>query len=207
MQGLMEKIKLPESKLAFEIGNGSLGKSTYSSEMEYADKSVMDNFNKVYANREEIQTVVKTVQGSVDEIDESAAKEGGEATQQGNKQAIFQSGRNVEAEKLSKLNIHKNNTVFRPSEDDINSAAFNVIVGDAKYIKSGVLKGTIFDSVDGANIEIKSGKSVLSSSYQIRLQLYRSVTTNTQYILRTSSPVTQELQDIITRWGGKVEGL
>jgi hypothetical protein len=56
---------------------------------------------------------------------------------------------------------------FTPTADQINSAAFKVIVGDAKYTASGTPVSTIFDgSTAGGLAEIKSGSSVLNSTYQ-----------------------------------------
>jgi hypothetical protein len=95
--------------------------------------------------------------------------------------------------------------VWRPTAEDVDSAAFKVIVGDAKYTRGGLLKGTIFDSTTGGYTEIKAGSSPLVSSYQLRLQVLRSLQTNTPYTIRTSRPVNPEFEGWLTRWGAAVE--
>lgn len=82
----------------------------------------------------------------------------------------IRAGQVHEAERLSSLGTTKNTVVWRPSQADIDSAAFKVIVGDAKYTTSGLPKGTIIDATEGGLLEIKGGSSSLSSTYQLRLQ-------------------------------------
>lgn len=80
-----------------------------------------------------------------------------------------------EATWLAKNGLTKNNKVWRPAAAEIDSAPFRAIVGDAKYTAGGKPVGTIFDVTKGGFTEYKSGSSVLDSSYQLRLQTYRSV--------------------------------
>jgi RHS repeat-associated protein len=116
-------------------------------------------------------------------------------------------GRAVEAQQMAQLQLAKNNDVWRPTDADIDSAAFKVIVGDAKYTAGGLRKGTIFDSTTGGYTEIKAGSSPLVSSYQLRLQVFRSLQTSTPYTIRTSRPVNPEFEDWLTRWGAAVAPL
>jgi filamentous hemagglutinin len=67
-------------------------------------------------------------------------------------------GQAAEARQLGLLNLAGNNTVFRPTADQINSAAFNVIVGEARYTPSGLPVGTAFDSLTAGFSEIKTGQ-------------------------------------------------
>jgi len=107
---------------------------------------------------------------------------------------------------LESLGEVKNTDVWRPSDVDINSAAFKVIVGQAKYTGSGQPVGTIVDIAEtGGAIEIKGGSSPLDSSYQIRLQTYRATMTNTSLTIRTPRPVNPTFLSWLDRWGVKVE--
>jgi hypothetical protein len=114
-------------------------------------------------------------------------------------------GRTVEAQQLTQLQLARNTDVWRPTAEDVESAAFKVIVGDPKYTRSGSLRGTIFDSMTGGYTEIKAGSSPLMSSYQLRLQVFRSLQTNTPYTIRTSRPVNPEFDEWLARWGATVE--
>ena len=104
-----------------------------------------------------------------------------------------------------------NNTVFRPTEEQVNSIEFHEIVGEAEYTAGGKIKGTIVDmhgEPNGKpNVEIKSGKSLLSSSYQLRLQVYQSTVEKIPYVLRTSRPVSSPLRELIEKNGGIIESM
>ena len=104
-----------------------------------------------------------------------------------------------------------NNTVFRPTEEQVNSIEFHEIVGEAEYTAGGKIKGTIVDmhgEPNGKpNVEIKSGKSLLSSSYQLRLQVYQSTVEKIPYVLRTSRPVSSPLTELIEKNGGIIESM
>jgi hypothetical protein len=63
-----------------------------------------------------------------------------------------------------------------------------------------------FDATDAGFLEIKTGKSVLNSSYQMRLQNYRSLMENTPYTIQTSRPINQ-FKAWLDFWGVTVEGL
>src|SRR5206468_1590548 len=81
--------------------------------------------------------------------------------------------------------VGKDNVVWRPTEKDINSVAFNVIVGKPKYTPGGLPKGVIYDSATNGPLEIKSGASMLDSSYQLRLMTYRALRDVQQLTIRT----------------------
>ena len=115
-------------------------------------------------------------------------------------------GQDFEAAQLNSLSLEKNTIVFRPTLAETESAAFKVIVGDAKYTRGGLLKGTIFDSVDGGLLEIKGGASELTSSYQLRLQTYYSLKNGMPFTIRTARPVNPEFRAWLQRWGVNVEG-
>lgn len=95
---------------------------------------------------------------------------------------------------------------FTPTADQINSAAFKVIVGDAKYTASGTPVSTIFDgSTAGGLAEIKSGSSVLNSTYQLRLQTYGALVNDQPLTIFTSRAVNPTFSDWLTRWGVSVK--
>jgi RHS repeat-associated protein len=97
---------------------------------------------------------------------------------------------------------------FTPTADQINSAAFNVIVGDAKYTKSGAPVSTIFDgSTSTGLMEIKSGSSVLNSTYQLRLQTYAALVNNQPLTIYTSRAVNTQFSAWLGRWGVSVKPL
>jgi hypothetical protein len=81
-----------------------------------------------------------------------------------------------------------------------------VIVGDAKYTQTGLLRGTVPDSTQGGLLEIKSGTSVLDSSYQMRLQVYRSLKEGVSHTIDTTRPVNPTFQAWLERWGVTVNG-
>ena len=98
--------------------------------------------------------------------------------------------------------------VFTPTAEQIESAAFKLIVGDAKYTASGAPISTIFDGATGAGLaEIKSGSSMLNSSYQLRLQTYGSLISEQPFTIYTSRPVNAKFGDWLTRWGVSVKPL
>ena len=106
-----------------------------------------------------------------------------------------------EAAWLAEIGAPKNTALWRPSAADIDSAAFNVIVGPTKYTAGGKPVGTIFDVTKGGFKEFKSGSSMLDSSYQLRLQTYRSLKTDTPFSIVTTRPVNPTFQQWLDRWG------
>ncbi len=118
----------------------------------------------------------------------------------------MQQGVAFEAQQLAQLGLPKNNTVWRPTLSQTESAAFKVVVGEAKYTQGGLLKGTTIDATQGGFLEIKGGSSVLDSTYQLRLQTYRSLIENKPFTIQTTRPVNQTFSDWLQRWGVKVEG-
>ena len=70
--------------------------------------------------------------------------------------AALVSGRAFEAQKLQELGLAKNvGAAWRPSTEQMNSAAFRVIVGEPKFTGAGLPQGVIPDSV---GLEIKSDR-------------------------------------------------
>src|SRR5262249_52455903 len=66
----------------------------------------------------------------------------------------LKAGVNFEAQQLAEIGLSKNTTVWRPSLEQTESAAFKVIVGKPKYTSSGSLRGTTLDSTDAGFVEI-----------------------------------------------------
>jgi len=118
--------------------------------------------------------------------------------------SALEAGAAHETERLAQLGIPKNNVVWRPGQADFDSAAFKVIVGDPKFTPGGLAKGTIFDGTLGGNLELKGGSSMLDSSYQLRLQTYRSLTTDTPLTIETTRPINPAFQSWLDRWGVSV---
>jgi RHS repeat-associated protein len=97
---------------------------------------------------------------------------------------------------------------FTPTAEQVDSAAFKVIVGDARYTASGAPVGTIFDGSTAAGLaEIKSGSSVLSSSYQLRLQTFGALVNNQPLTIFTSRPINSTFYNWLIRWGVSVTPL
>ena len=94
---------------------------------------------------------------------------------------------------------------WRPTPQQMNSAAFRVIVGPPKFTPGGLPKGTVLDGTTGDLLEIKGGESVLDSSYQLRLQTYRSLIESRQLIIETTRPVNPVFQSWLQRWGVRVQ--
>ncbi|AEF99541.1 RHS repeat-associated core domain-containing protein [Methylomonas methanica] len=119
----------------------------------------------------------------------------------------MRSGQIAEAEQLAALNS-SGKVSFTPTATQIDSAAFKIIVGEAKYTAAGTPVGTIYDgSIASGLAEIKNGASTLNSSYQLRLQTYGSLVNNTPYSIYTSRPVNQTFQEWLTNWGVSVKPL
>lgn len=98
--------------------------------------------------------------------------------------------------------------VFTPTQAQIDSAAFQTIVGRAKYRAQGTPVSTIYDASIGAGVgEIKTGSSALGSSYQLRLQTYGALVNDTPLTIYTSRPVNPTFNDWLTRWGVGVQPL
>ncbi len=104
-------------------------------------------------------------------------------------------GQAWEAQRLATLGLSKNTGVWRPTLQQTESAAFRVIVGEPKFIRSGLPRGTILDASQGGLLELKGGTSVLDSSYQLRLQTYRSLMENRPLTIETTRPVNPNFGD------------
>jgi len=109
-----------------------------------------------------------------------------------------------EAQQLAANNLAKETHVWRPTPAQADSAAFQVIVGRPKYTRGGELRGTILDSTDGGFFEIKGGRSTLNSSYQLRLQAYRSLTEAVPYTIITLRSINPRFAAWLERWGVRI---
>ncbi|WP_429192026.1 hypothetical protein [Fusobacterium sp. PH5-44] len=112
-----------------------------------------------------------------------------------------------EKEALLNRNLPKNTEVWRPTEADVNSQLFKDIVGEAKFTKTGLYKGTIFDSTRNGFLEIKAGTSALNSTYQLRLQTYRAVSTKTPYTISTNRTPNPTFLSFLNKWDVNMEKL
>jgi hypothetical protein len=112
-------------------------------------------------------------------------------------------GQAVEKTQLETLGASKNTQAWRPSQADMDSAAFKVVVGAPKFTPRGKPVGVIVDSV---GLEIKAGRSALGSTYQLRLMTYRSLVVGEPLTIRTSRPVMPAFRDWLSRWGVSVTG-
>ena len=118
----------------------------------------------------------------------------------------LEQGRQSQNTALAALGLSENQTTFTPTPEQIQSAAFQVIVGTPKYTPGGQPVGTKFDSTDnGVYLEHKAGTSMLDSSYQQRLQTYFSVVNNVPYVVQTTRPVNSDFADYLKRWGATIQ--
>jgi RHS repeat-associated protein len=98
--------------------------------------------------------------------------------------------------------------IFTPTAEQIDSAAFKVIVADAKYTSTGAPISTIYDGSTASGLaEIKSGSSVLNSTYQLRLQTYGALINDQKLTIFTSRPVNSQFSAWLSRWGVSVKPL
>jgi hypothetical protein len=116
----------------------------------------------------------------------------------------LRAGQLYETEFLAARSLDKNTLVFRPEAWETETAAFKAVVGEARYTSGGQLRGTIFDVTTNGLQEIKSGSSMLNSTYQLRLQTYYSVTRGESFTLQTTRPVNPTLQNTLDFWGVNV---
>ena len=115
-------------------------------------------------------------------------------------------GRAWEEAELAALGKARNTDVWRPTTADMDSAAFKVIVGPPKFTATGKPVGTAVDIAEtSGSIELKGGSKPLESSYQLRLQTYRALTTDTPLVLRTTRSPNPTFADWLQRWGVTVE--
>ena len=121
--------------------------------------------------------------------------------------ASLASGQAAEARALEALHLSKNTEVWRPSSEQIASAEFRQIVGQPLFTARGLPRGTVVDSEAAGLAEIKSGRSILDSTYQLRLQTYRSVIEQQPLSLYTDRPVDIEFGHWLNPWGVKIESI
>lgn len=105
---------------------------------------------------------------------------------------VFTQGKAAEEKILKLLQLDKNKELWRPNDEQIESNKFKEIVGAIKYTKRGLYKGTVLDSTECGYTEIKSGKSPLRASYQLRLQTYKSVIDERPFTIYTDRPANKE---------------
>ena len=110
----------------------------------------------------------------------------------------LQAGVRAEAKVLAARGVPKKTKVWRPTQEQMDSAAFRVVVGKPKFTPGGKPVGT---AVDSPGLEIKAGSSSLSSSYQLRMLTYRSLVENEPLTIATSRPSFPTLR--ITYTGGE----
>ena len=121
--------------------------------------------------------------------------------------ARLASGQEAEARALEALGLPKNTEVWRPSPVQIESDEFRRIVGRPCFTARGLPRGTIVDSAGVGLAEIKSGTSVLNSTYQLRLQTYRSVVEEQPLSIYTERPVDIQFGQWLGPWGVKIESI
>lgn len=115
------------------------------------------------------------------------------------------SGQAAEAQALDALRISKNTDVWRPSPQQVKSPAFSQIVGPPQFTARGLVRGTVVDSSEEGLAEIKSGSSVLNSTYQLRLQTFRSVIEEQPLKIYTNRPIDIQFGHWLSPWGVKIE--
>ncbi len=121
--------------------------------------------------------------------------------------AILASGLTEESRTLDALGRNKNKAVWRPTPEQIDSEPFRRIVGPPRYTDRGYARGTVVDSADRGFAEIKSGRSRLGPSYQLRLQAFRAVVEDQPLHIYTNRPVAEEFSRWLGPLGVKVEPL
>ncbi len=117
------------------------------------------------------------------------------------------SGQAAEAAALGALGLAKNTAIWRPTDEQVRSPDFRRIVGHPAYTPTGLTRGTVLDSVDPVLAEIKSGASPLDSTYQLRLQTYRSVVEKQPLTLYTSRPLAERFGRWLGPHGVRVQPL
>ena len=117
------------------------------------------------------------------------------------------SGQAAEARVLDALHVSKNTAVWRPSPAQVGSAVFRSIVGDPRYTARGLARGTVLDSTEEGLAEIKSGRSALDSTYQLRLQTYRSMIERQPLTIYTNRPIPSPFRQWLDPKGVKVKPL
>jgi hypothetical protein len=117
------------------------------------------------------------------------------------------SGQAAEARVLDALHFPKNTAVWRPSPDQVRSAVFRDIVGAPRYTATGLARGTVIDSTVDGLAEIKSGRSELDSTYQLRLQTYRSLIERRPLTIYTNRPIPSLFRDWLDPKGVRLKPL
>jgi hypothetical protein len=117
------------------------------------------------------------------------------------------SGQVAEALALEALKIPKNTAVWRPTAEQIGSLAFKAVVGHPRYTSTGLARGTVLDSVEAGFAEIKSGRSTLDSTYQLRLQTYRALVEKQPLTIYTNRPVDVDFGHWLNPRGVQIEPL
>jgi hypothetical protein len=91
----------------------------------------------------------------------------------------------------------------------MESAGFKAIVGDAKRTKNGDPRGIYFDGTPDTGfpgyLELKFGRSELRTTYQMRLEVYKSMIDEVPMTLRTTRPINAEFERWLEFWGVNIE--
>jgi Domain of unknown function (DUF4157) len=90
---------------------------------------------------------------------------------------------------------------WQPGPEIFKDPNFAKIVGLPEYTDEGELVGVI---LDGPGLELKSGSSVLTSTYQLRLMVYRSQLLHEPLELCTSRPIAAAFRQWLVRYGVKI---
>jgi RHS repeat-associated protein len=199
----------PTFMMAFNRVSGRLNRAWQAAEAAWArlDQAIIQgseaSIESAAVALEQADSAIATLSKAYDELAPLAGFEG-QAAEVGVPSAL-RAGQLAEGPALDAIGS-SGKVVFTPTADQINSAAFKVIVGDARYTASGAPVSTIFDGSTAAGLaEIKSGSSMLNSSYQLRLQTYGALVNNQPLTIFTSRAVNPTFGDWLTRWGVPVK--
>jgi len=111
-------------------------------------------------------------------------------------------GQQREKAGLDAWGIPKNTIEFRPTATDMADPLFKNIVGKAEFTPAGLPKGTIIDVIaTNGYTEIKTGASIVNSSYQLRLQVYYAQKNNITMTIATTRAINPTFKTFLTRWG------
>jgi hypothetical protein len=136
-----------------------------------------------------------------------APRRGAPPPDEGTVPAPLASGQAAEVRALGALRFSKNKEIWRPSPAQIESSEFKRIVGLPRYTDRGFPRGTVVDSDDTELAEIKSGRSLLRPTYQLRLQTYRAVAEERALKIYTSRPVDADFGEWLGPWGVEIKPL
>jgi len=120
---------------------------------------------------------------------------------------VLAEGRQAELSALQRLQRSKNREVYRPTDEQMKSEDFKLIVGPPRYTERGYAKGTVIDVTEGEWAEIKSGGSPLEPTYQLRLQAYRAHAENRPLHIYTDRPISPQFEEQFKSLGVAIDPL